>query len=58
MKQFFPRTYDPKNTAKTVCINFQELVHKPGEKVYDYFICNVSTFQIFMDGRPKDFICG
>jgi hypothetical protein len=41
VKIFFLKSFDRKHTAKTVRANFQDLIQKPVEKGYDYFVLNL-----------------
>ncbi len=34
--------------------NFQDLVQKPEEKVYNYFVCKIGIFCHFMDGKQEN----
>ena len=52
VKREFLRAYEPKYTAKTNCTNFQELIQRTGEPVYDYYLRVNEIWKRFIEAKP------
>jgi hypothetical protein len=52
VKREFLRAYEPKYTAKTNCTNFQDLIQRSGEPVYDYYLRVNQIWKRFMEASP------
>lgn len=52
LKAQFLAAYAPKNTAKTNCSNFAEMIQKSNESVQDYYLRIMETFRNMCQAKP------
>jgi len=56
VKQRFLRTYAPRYTARTNCINLMKLYQAPNEKVQTFFLRLDETFKRMVETRPAELL--
>jgi Retrotransposon gag protein/Zinc knuckle len=56
VKQRFLRTYAPRYTARTNCINLMKLYQGPNEKVQTFFLRLDETFKRMIETRPAELL--